>query len=59
MLRKENLFPLSGFEPTKIQSVEMGYTDHTISTRHFWTSEDENNLMCIRETSDIQSIIPF
>lgn len=46
-------YPWSGFEPTTILSVEMRSNDRSIPTRHFWTSEDKSNLICVRETSDI------
>jgi hypothetical protein len=59
MLKKENLLPLSGFEPTTILFVELRYNDRSISTRHFWTLEDKNNLMYIRETYDITFVRGF
>jgi len=59
MLKKANLLPLSGFEPTINLFVELRYNDRSISARHFWTLEDKNNLMYIRETSDITFVIGF
>jgi hypothetical protein len=58
-IEEKNLLPLSGFEPPAIQSVQRRYTDRSISTRHFWTSEDLNNFMCIREISEIPVVILF